>query len=204
MPLSIRTLFLLIVVLVCFAFVEKTSFGVIEPPRDLAVEEIYFQPSKGQVMVLATITSGVADTIVYIPSYYIELQINNVWMDSVAIPAEAFAGGSDCIAKYPCTGSCPPERPYCQYVGGTDCGCFASVPVSFGVFPLQEGDQITVTVDPEDVVSEWDEGNNALSVIYTGPIPTLTEWVLIVLALSVAGFFVWQLKRRKKAVVSVQ
>ncbi len=34
--------------------------------------------------------------------------------------------------------------------------------------------------------------------------PTLTQWVLIVLALSVGGFFVWQLKRRRKAAVSVQ
>ena len=34
-------------------------------------------------------------------------------------------------------------------------------------------------------------------------IPTLTEWVLIVLALSVAGFFVWHLKRRRKAALTV-
>ena len=34
-------------------------------------------------------------------------------------------------------------------------------------------------------------------------VPTLSEWVLIVLALSVAGFFVWQLMRRRKAVASV-
>lgn len=34
--------------------------------------------------------------------------------------------------------------------------------------------------------------------------PTLTQWVLIVLVLSVGGYFVWQLKRRRKAVVSVQ
>jgi hypothetical protein len=32
--------------------------------------------------------------------------------------------------------------------------------------------------------------------------PSLSEWVLIVLALSVGGFFVWQLKRRRKAVVN--
>jgi hypothetical protein len=32
--------------------------------------------------------------------------------------------------------------------------------------------------------------------------PTLSQWVLIVLALSVAGFFIWQLRRRRKAVVS--
>jgi hypothetical protein len=32
--------------------------------------------------------------------------------------------------------------------------------------------------------------------------PTLKEWVLIVLALSVGGFFVWQLRRRKAAVSS--
>ena len=31
-------------------------------------------------------------------------------------------------------------------------------------------------------------------------LPTLSQWVLIFLALSVAGFFVWQLKRRKAAV----
>jgi hypothetical protein len=34
--------------------------------------------------------------------------------------------------------------------------------------------------------------------------PTLSEWVLIVLALSVGGFFVWQLKRGRKAVASYQ
>ena len=33
--------------------------------------------------------------------------------------------------------------------------------------------------------------------------PTLSQWVLIILALSVAGFFVWQLKR-KRAVISHQ
>jgi hypothetical protein len=32
--------------------------------------------------------------------------------------------------------------------------------------------------------------------------PTLSQWVLIVLALSVGGFFVWQLRKRRKAVVS--
>ena len=37
-----------------------------------------------------------------------------------------------------------------------------------------------------------------------GGSPTLSEWVLIVLALSVGGFFIWQLKRRKRAVGSVQ
>jgi hypothetical protein len=33
--------------------------------------------------------------------------------------------------------------------------------------------------------------------------PTLSQWVLIFLAVCVAGFFVWQLKRRKKVAVSV-
>jgi len=32
--------------------------------------------------------------------------------------------------------------------------------------------------------------------------PTLSQWVLIVLALSVGGFFIWQLKRRRRAGVS--
>ena len=34
--------------------------------------------------------------------------------------------------------------------------------------------------------------------------PTLSQWVLIVLAFSVAGFFIWQLKRRRRAVISHQ
>jgi hypothetical protein len=34
-------------------------------------------------------------------------------------------------------------------------------------------------------------------------VPSLSEWVLIILALSVGGFFVWQLKRRK-AVLSLR
>jgi hypothetical protein len=35
------------------------------------------------------------------------------------------------------------------------------------------------------------------------PRPTLSQWVLIVLAVSVAGFFVWQMMRRRKAAVRV-
>jgi hypothetical protein len=38
----------------------------------------------------------------------------------------------------------------------------------------------------------------------TTALPSLSEWVLIALALSVGGFFVWQLKRKRKAVVGVQ
>ena len=33
-------------------------------------------------------------------------------------------------------------------------------------------------------------------------LPTLSQWVLIILALSVGGFFVWQLMRKRKAAVS--
>ena len=33
--------------------------------------------------------------------------------------------------------------------------------------------------------------------------PTLSQWVLIILALSVGGLFVWQLARRRKAALSV-
>ena len=54
--------------------------------------------------------------------------------------------------------------------------------------------------DPNDGVCE--SGKDAVSAIRAG-YPTLSQWVLIVLALSVAGFFVWQLKRRK-AVISHQ
>jgi hypothetical protein len=78
----------------------------------------------------------------------------------------------------------------------TDAGWF--LPESS--FPF--GDDITFTL-VEDAPFEI-EGESMAYDEKPCPIPTLTEWVLIVLAVSVGGFFVWQLKRRRKAAVSVQ
>jgi hypothetical protein len=61
---------------------------------------------------------------------------------------------------------------------------------------------MTGTGNPDDN-SGTVHGSNAASPTVALDGPTLSQWVLIVLALSVAGFFVWQLKRRRKAVVSV-
>ena len=202
MSLLRRISFLLITVLACFVFIVNASFTVVEPPRDLGVEEISFQTSEGQVTVVATITTGAADTIVYTPSYYITLQINNVSIDSVAITAETFAGGIDCMNRFPCTGGCPVDQPHCRLVAGTDCGCFKYGLVNLGSFALRQGDEITVCIDPENVVSEWDEGNNELSAIYRCPIPSHTQWGLILLILAVAGFFGYVILRRRRAIIS--
>jgi hypothetical protein len=56
--------------------------------------------------------------------------------------------------------------------------------------------------NPEDGVIA--NGSNVYSPTSTYSFPTLSQWVLIVLALSVGGIFVWKLKRRKRTVVSVQ
>ena len=70
-----------------------------------------------------------------------------------------------------------------------------------GFFSYVEG-QIVDPANPADTLANFLLKHEAPSGDI--PIPTLTEWVLIVLALSVAGFFVWQLKRRRKAVISAQ
>ena len=53
---------------------------------------------------------------------------------------------------------------------------------------------------PDDGVS--DAGTGELAPLAADH-PTLSQWVLIILALSVGGLFVWQLARRRKAALSV-
>jgi hypothetical protein len=86
-----------------------------------------------------------------------------------------------------------------------------------GAYNLQTGQSRTVTVrfapsQAGTYTCMVETGNSLCSDVYcTGTgfasppppsRPTLSQWVLIVLALSVGGFFVWQLKRRRKAGVS--
>lgn len=47
---------------------------------------------------------------------------------------------------------------------------------------LDPGDQVTVVSDPRDLVAEFDEDNNTLTVVFAPPIPTITEWGIVALA----------------------
>ncbi len=91
-------------------------------------------------------------------------------------------------------------------------GCGITIQVSFnsGAFQtvLAGGSiQFDCTNDLHDCYTVNVPGEGGTSTGCSEPagweVPTLSEWLLIVLALSVGAFFIWQLKRRRKAVASV-
>ena len=91
-------------------------------------------------------------------------------------------------------------------------GCGITIQVSFngGAFQtvLAGGSiQFDCTNDLHDCYTVNVPGAGGTSTGCSEPagweVPTLSEWLLIVLALSVGAFFIWQLKRRRKAVASV-
>jgi hypothetical protein len=203
-PILQYILFSTIAGLVCFSLTTNTGLATVENPTDLSIDSIYFQSSGGQQLVIAKIHSGVADTVVHIPAYNIDLWINHVKVGAALMPAEDATGGGHCYAN--CSSDdCPPDRPLCEQIdGSTDCGCNGAICVDLGSYLINQGAAVTVIVDAENSVSEWDESNNSFSVIYSVPVPTLTEWGLIIFGVVLLGFISWVfLKRRKAASVRV-
>ena len=70
--------------------------------------------------------------------------------------------------------------------------------MTFSAVTIPPGATVMVIVDPENEVDEFDEDNN---VIYLGgPIPTLTEWGMIIFCVLLFGWMAWVIVRRRKAV----
>jgi hypothetical protein len=65
---------------------------------------------------------------------------------------------------------------------------------------------ITVKIDPDNRIPEFDETNNECTKTFPTPgvIPTLTEWGLIIFGVVLLGFISYVFLRRKRPVVSVQ
>lgn len=91
---------------------------------------------------------------------------------------------------------------HCQYdEDQDDCDCVE--PLYFIIAkpipgPIASGTQCEVTLDPDDEVQETNETNNQCQMIYQPPIPTVSQWGLIVLAVLVVAAGAIVLRRRRK------
>ena len=93
----------------------------------------------------------------------------------------------------------------CWYTGPADekCNCNEVEVAVTKVTPrFMFSGTYTIILDPDDLVPEIDEGNNICEVVYTvAPIPTVSEWGLIVMTLLLltAGTVVIARRRRRPA-----
>ncbi len=133
------------------------------------------------------------------------------------IPVPQCHGESPC-AELDCVDPCPdkvviyeffPEEVvpgFCMVVPipgpENQCLCFCSylMALTFSPVTIPPGATVMVVVDPDNEVEEFDENNN---IIYLGgPIPTLTEWGMIIFCLLLFGWMAWVIVRRGRRVTA--
>lgn len=132
------------------------------------------------------------------------ISVNNspVWVQSVTQTLVGFIPACYSSSPPSCPGSCPPgvtcvfvDLPFTMF---DYCAC-DWIGSLFGIsVPGNPGDQVTVTLDATNLISEVVENNNTLSTTAVAAVPTMSEWGLILFTtlIMVSGFLCLRMRER--------
>ena len=176
-----------------------------EPKIDLAIYDCSIEkiPGKDSVLVNFRIEHAVADSIDSSNVHYM-VKFNGSPVTSGYIGVPTILGDCYVVALCP-DGGCAKLHYNClgPPAKGSHCYCDGWLVPQDPTICMEPspGTTVTIMIDDDSTLHEWDETNNECSTVYTvRTTPSSTEWGRIMLGVVLLGFMAWVLLKRKKVI----